>query len=182
MRRTVALLRVLAAGVGCVSGALLPAEQFLNMAEFKVRANNRQNFETLWADRKSLPMLAGGFKYFALLRREKLKPDGFPYKGGSNYVTCSIWDSKKAFIQYAVDYEKQLVGPGTLFHIARAIPLLGSLIRTPAEKLAGLKPKASKWDAVASPLWIPSDRTYGEGRAEVMYPQNQKTSLSDCRD
>lgn len=176
MGRATLLLGV--AAIASRSAALLPADNFVNMAEFQVKSNALKQFETLWADRKSLPSLADGFKFFALLRREPLQADGTPYKDKINYVSCTIWKSVTDFQSYAAEYEKQIVGQGTLFHLVRAIPILGALVRTPTEKVLAFKPRPVKWDAIAGPVWVPGGHTYGEGRAEVTCPRT--ACLSGC--
>jgi len=77
---------------------LLPGERYIAMNRFQVRDGSEAQFETRWATRKSSLIELDGFRWFGLFRR--VPPSGEdpqPYPDDYNYVSFTIWETKKNF-------------------------------------------------------------------------------------
>jgi len=78
---------------------LLPGERYIAMNRFQVRDGADAQFETRWATRKSSLIELEGFRWFGLLRRVPPagEEDPKPYPDDYNYVSFTIWETKKNF-------------------------------------------------------------------------------------
>lgn len=90
----------------------LPAECFVAMNRFNVKAGCEKDFETIWQNRESTLKETKGFVAFTVLRApntgSKATPPGGPFgQDGINYSTCSVWDSKESWMQWFADSKKE---------------------------------------------------------------------------
>lgn len=134
------------------------------MAEFEVPKGAEGEFEKIWADRKSRPGLAKGFRWFSLLRRVP-KSDGSAYQDGINYMTCTIWEQEEDFEEYS---KVKIDETGPWLGFATKIPFVNRFLpQTPAAALLALAPRTVKWDAISRPVWVPGESTPGGARSDV---------------
>ncbi|GKZ01344.1 hypothetical protein MPSEU_001085400 [Mayamaea pseudoterrestris] len=84
---------------------LAKRDRYIATNRFAVRKDQQAKFEKRWATRKSQLATLPGFRYFHLMRRVQLQPDGTcVYDGGEteeeaqeNYVSFTIWNRKSDF-------------------------------------------------------------------------------------
>jgi len=79
------------------SEAFAPAMRYIAMNRFQVRDGAEPQFEQRWATRQSSLLELDGFRWFALFRRIAAPGESSDYPDDYNYVSFTIWETKKNF-------------------------------------------------------------------------------------
>jgi heme-degrading monooxygenase HmoA len=75
----------------------LSRDRYIATNRFIIRSGKDAAFEKRWTDRKSRLASLPGFKYFQLMRRVKLDDSSPDFEDDYNYVSFTIWETKKDF-------------------------------------------------------------------------------------